>query len=385
MTWFAPEPEVVLTCPFGGESLIPRQTTYIAWTATTGDLGTWTVEYKADGTSWNTIVDNLPGQDRTLSWAPPTGISQAEFRVTNSALQLSDMTNAPVSIVSPPLNLTTTELCATSLQFSWSPNEEAVRYAVFRFDSEQMLQVGVTADTLWQFTGLQADEEFLLSVVAITESNHRSKRAFALEVTHSGLNPACELKTLVVWGELSTHENEPAVEVRWEVEQEQNVQRYEVERGIMIAGGIEWFLVDSVKANGASLTTIRYQLSDLDAVAHGLTYYRIRMIDNDGMDQYSDEFVHERSSVSSNTSPVANGSPSFSLIQNPVGQTISIRSEIPAARTLNLYDITGRLRASFQLQKGTNFFECPAELGAGMYLLKVADSATNEVVKMIRR
>ena len=153
----------------------------------------------------------------------------------------------------------------------------------------------------------------------------------------------------------------------------------------MIAGGIEWFLVDSVKANGASLTTIRYQLSDLDAVAHGLTYYRIRMIDNDGMDQYSDEFVHERSSVSSNTSPVANGSPSFSLIQNPVGQTISIRSEIPAARTLNLYDITGRLRASFQLQKGTNFFECPAELGAGMYLLKVADSATNEVVKMIRR
>ena len=225
LTWFAPEPEVVLTCPFGGESLIPRQTTYIAWTATTGDLGTWTVEYKAEGTSWNTIVDNLPGQDRTLSWAPPTGISQAEFRVTNSALQLSDMTNAPVSIVSPPLNLTTTELCATSLQFSWSPNEEAVRYAVFRFDGEQMLQVGVTADTLWQFTGLQADEEFLLSVVAITESNHRSKRAFALEVTHSGLNPACELKTLVVWGELSTHENEPAVEVRWEVEQEQNVQR----------------------------------------------------------------------------------------------------------------------------------------------------------------
>lgn len=385
LTWFAPEPEVVLTSPFGGESLIPGQTTTIGWTATTGSEGTWTVEYKAAGAAWNTIAENIPGQDRTISWAPPSGITAAEFRVSNSALQLSDMTNAPVSIVSPPLNLSTTELCATSLQFTWSPNEEAVRYAVFRFDGEQMQQVGVTTDTLWQFTDLQADEELLLSVAAIAESNHTSKRAFALEVTHSGLEAACEIETVVVWGQLSTRELESAVEVQWGIEREQNVQRYELEHGFMKADGIAWSLVDSVKAAGSNFSSFSYTLMDLNAAAQGLTYYRIRMIDKEGITQYSDEFVHERSGVSSSTSPVISEEVSFTLLQNPVGETIPIRSKSPAVRTLNMYDIAGRLRASFQLQNGTNFFECPTHIGSGMYVLKVAGGDANEVIKMIRR
>ncbi len=385
LTWFAPEKEVLLTCPFGGETLIPGQTTYISWTAPTGSQGTWNLEYRAAGTGWNTIASNIPGENRSVSWAPPSGISQAEFRITNNETALSDITNAPVSIVSPPQDLSITEICASVSQFSWSPQAEAARYAVFRFDGEEMKEVGVTTDTLWQFDNLQANEELLLSVTTLTDSNQSSKRAFALKKEHSGQEPDCTVETIIVWGELSTHEIEADIEVRWEVEQEQNVHRFDVERGFMRAGDIEWSFVDSVKAIGTSSTAFRYQLKDSGAAVEGLTYYRIRMIDKDRNESYSDIFSHERTGTSSNSTPVVSEAPSFALLQNPVGETIPIRSNSTTTRTLQLFDIVGRVRASFQLQSGTNFFECPPDLGSGIFVLKVAGDSSNEVVKMIRR
>jgi len=138
ITWNAPQSEVVLTCPFGGESIIPNQSTYIAWSATTGDKGNWMVEYSSNGEEWALIAENIPGEDRSITWAAPGNISQLEIRVSNEEAQVSDVTNEPVSVVVPPHNLTSTELCATTLQLSWNEVNGAKSYGVYKFDNEEL-------------------------------------------------------------------------------------------------------------------------------------------------------------------------------------------------------------------------------------------------------
>lgn len=384
LTWFAPQPKVVLTSPFGGESMVPSQSTNIAWTATTGDEGSWSIEYSVNGQQWNLIEEGIEGSERSIQWAPPSDISHAEFRITNESSRITDKTNAPVSIVSPPLNLSSIELCATSLQFSWSPTEGAARYAVYQFDGDQMQQVGLTTDTLWVFHDLQIDEQLILSVSAITEANHNSKRAYAYQVVHAGLEPACSIPAVVEWGELSTEELGAAVRVHWDVLQEQRIERFELERGLKYGANIEWTFVDTVRAKGTSTTTLSYTLRDAGAAAAGFTYYRIKMVGQDGQHTYSDEFAHERSSVSGTLAAnEASTVASFDLVQNPVGQTIRINSPNPKPQIIDLYDTIGRKRASFNLQVGANQFAWPEGLGAGIYALRLADNASSEVIKLI--
>jgi len=382
LTWYAPKAEVVLTCPYGGESIIPGQSTYLAWTATTGNQGDWIIEYSEDGQTWKIAADEIPGEDRSVRWTAPSSMSKADFRITNTAVGVSDETNAAVSVVRPPLNLTSTEVCASTLQFSWSPSDEAVRYEVYRFDGEEMKEIGSTTDTLWRVEELSAGESLLLSVSSVTEANQASKRAYGYEVTHTGLEPACRLPSIIEWGALLTEELGPAARVLWEVNKEQRIQRFEVERGLLHQNNIEWTYVDSVRAKGTSSSALLYQLDDVGAAQQGLTYYRIRMVDEDGLGFYSDEFIHERATTSGIHDPIG-ANVSFTLLQNPVGQTIQINSTKPTPQTVDLYDAIGRKRASFELQAGSNQFPWPINLGTGLYVLRGTEQTSTQAIKLV--
>lgn len=384
LTWFSPEPEVVLTCPYGGESIVPGQSTYIAWTATSGDQGKWRVEYSENGQTWTIAADDIPGADRSISWGAPPNMTHADFRITNTETNITDVTNATVSIVTPPLNLTSTEVCETTLQLSWSPTAGAESYSVYQFDGEQMQHVGTTTDTLWPFDNLGIDEALLLSVAATTTSNYTSNRAYGYEVVHSGQEPACQFPSIVEWGALSTEELGAAVRVHWDVNREQRIERFELERGVLEQDNVEWTYVDAIDAKGTSAMTLGYSIDDPGAAAEGTTHYRIRMVDQDGLSLYSDEFTHTRSTTSATQNAIGTAE-GFTLLQNPVGQTMQINSNESTMQTVHLYDAIGRKRASFDLQSGPNVIAWPLDLGTGLYILRGTDQAISQTVKLIHQ
>jgi len=385
LTWFAPQPSVVMTCPFGGEALIPSQSTYVAWTATSGDQGEWTIEYTVDGENWELIQDDIPGATRSISWAPPSDVSQAELRIRNTVLGIEDVTNAPVVMVSPPGSLSAQEICATSLTFSWKPVSTASTYGVYRFDGEQMQRVGTAVDTSWTFEGLNAGEQLLLSVCSITEANQTSKRAYAFEVTHVGQEEPCLITPNVTWGELSTSEVDSNVYVAWEVSEERRVLRFELERRLGPVDRFEWTYVDSVKAKGTVNSSLTYGLFDEQAAPQGITYYRVKMVGDDGQSSYSNEFEHDRSVISGTENSGITTTNTFELIQNPVGETILLNALLPEPQTVILYDLIGRERASFILQSGVNHIPWPMDLSAGMYFIRSADVHAGEVIKLVHR
>jgi len=92
---------------------------------------------------------------------------------------------------------------------------------------------------------------------------------------------------------------------------------------------MEWTFVDSVDAKGNSSTTLAYKLEDAEAEIEGRTFYRVRMVDEDGQDAYSEEIVHERVSTTSSNNNAGtffetseNETLEFALLQNPVHEVL---------------------------------------------------------------
>jgi len=162
-----------------------------------------------------------------------------------------------------------------------------------------MQLVGTTMDTLWTFENLAEGEELLLSVNAVTATNQKSPRAYGYKTSLTSTSEPCYIAPLVEWGELSTEELGEAVRVSWEVGLEQRTQRFELERGLLQGSDGAWTFVDSVKARGTSSSNINYHLEEPNAARYGATYYRIRMVDEDGLDTLSQEIMHDRVLTSS--------------------------------------------------------------------------------------
>lgn len=119
-----------------------------------------------------------------------------------------------------------------------------------------------------------------------------------------------------------------SVELTWITAKEFNVQQYELERS---ANGVEYKTLTIVKATNAYALTNTYRFADAQPVT-GISYYRLRMVDNDGRVTYSGVKMINRKMQQS----------AVTCYPNPASSQLTI--EVPAGYyTYSVYTQSGQL------------------------------------------
>ena len=139
--------EITVTYPNRGEHLVPGEQESIHWDAPESS-GSFDIEYSDDnGASWNAIT-NVSSDLRTYDWAVPNNVTgTGRVRVTRGGV--SDMSDSTFSIAPLATGQAITQVCPTSITFSWNLNPDAESYDVYVLGAEYMEVVGnSTSSTL---------------------------------------------------------------------------------------------------------------------------------------------------------------------------------------------------------------------------------------------
>lgn len=170
-----------------------------------------------------------------------------------------------------------------------------------------------------------------------------------------------------------------SAKLSWVVDQQENVEKYVVERS---TDNLSFATAGTVAARGAVTEKVEYGFTDLNAASIASTvYYRIKIQDKDGQTKYT------------NVIPV-----SFDIITrayvaiqpNPVvsNATITIASNVQETAFLRIVDNTGRIvvNRTVQLVKGKNTVELNIEsLPSGLYHVDVTGKTINQRTKLIKQ
>jgi hypothetical protein len=163
------QPSVTVEYPFGGETLVPGETTNIRWSAYGGDADLFTLEYSGDGGgSWNLISNSVPSTARSYSWTVPATVSKnALIRVTRNSAGYTDVSDFPFTILGQPL-LSISKPCLGYAQLIWKSIPGADKYEIMQLTADSMQVVASTSDTSYLVTALNYDSSYWFSVRAST-------------------------------------------------------------------------------------------------------------------------------------------------------------------------------------------------------------------------
>lgn len=153
--------------------------------------------------------------------------------------------------------------------------------------------------------------------------------------------------------------------ISWATAQEQNSNRFEIERSEN--NGTDWKLVGTVQAAGNSSKDINYQQLDLSG---GAALYRIKQIDNEGKFLYT--AVERTNCQVKNTSIAIYPIPANNVLN------VVIKSDKAVNTQFMIYDVSGKLvkRVSTSILNGNNNLRIDLTgLIAGQYLLRTNDPA----------
>lgn len=160
-------------------------------------------------------------------------------------------------------------------------------------------------------------------------------------------------------------EQRQAALVQWEVANEQNFDKYNVERGI---DGKTFTKLGEVIATGSS----NYQFTD-NYPETGVNYYRLQMQNIDGSYDYS--LVR--------TLAFGNDKTEINVFPNPVKEeTITIHSTDKTLDGKNgsVTDVSGKLILSFKITGENTYIDANSWL-AGIYLIRLENGLTFKIVK----
>ncbi len=151
--------------------------------------------------------------------------------------------------------------------------------------------------------------------------------------------------------------------LKWATASEQNNDRFEVEAS---ADGRTFRRIGQVPGHGSSTQPHAYQLTDAAIARYGVSavYYRLRQVDADGTASYSP--------VRPVAVPQLAG---LSLFPNPTTQTATLTGAVPGT-PVTVLDAVGRLVLRVvATSAGTATLELPAELAAGVYVVRTGQQA----------
>lgn len=167
-----------------------------------------------------------------------------------------------------------------------------------------------------------------------------------------------------------------SVTMQWQVSDETNVSRYDVQR----SGDGEIFTTIGLREPAQKNSLIAtYTATDLSP-AEGLNYYRINQVDNDGKYTYSLVRAIDLSAKKDEEF--------IQLLQNPVHGTLTFKAVKGNLRNLSvsLYDISQKkiLHKDFSDISSGQIKQIPvANLSAGIYVLSVSSSGAQASYKII--
>jgi len=178
----------------------------------------------------------------------------------------------------------------------------------------------------------------------------------------------------VSFTDIRAYELNHDIMVEWKVQNEININRYEVERSL---DGMHFISIGNANATGGNVT---YNTLDQHAVT-GDNFYRIKSIGNDGQIQYS-RIVKVT---------ISKGKPSISIYPNPVRDGIvnmSLNNMPAGIYFIKMYNAIGQVVYTKQItHAGGNAAETirlEKKLARGIYQLKViADDASEKTYKLI--
>lgn len=153
------------------------------------------------------------------------------------------------------------------------------------------------------------------------------------------------------------------VELTWKTAKEFNVQQYELERS---TNGLDYTTIAVVKATNSYALTNTYQSVDAQAV-NGISYYRLRMVDNDGRVTYSGVKMINRKGTGA----------AIRCFPNPAIDQLTI--EVPAGNyTWSVYTQSGQLLMGAKEQFSGNLNQIRIRLDtikSGTLVVKLNDEA----------
>ncbi|GGB10026.1 discoidin domain-containing protein [Puia dinghuensis] len=161
-----------------------------------------------------------------------------------------------------------------------------------------------------------------------------------------------------------------SVLLRWTTAQEQNSDRFEVERSI---DGAHYTTLTTVQAAGNSTIERQYSAEDATPV-EGVDYYRLRLVDLDGKFTYSPVvLIH----YGRQTAPL--------LFPNPASSYFTLIAGAQPITEVRVYDLTGRM--ALQLLAGnagpTLTLPC-SKLSAGLYFVEIRTAGGRYVQKLLK-
>jgi len=168
------------------------------------------------------------------------------------------------------------------------------------------------------------------------------------------------------------------VQVEWIIQQENNMDRYEVERS---ANGQNFTAIGSVASKGNSNVVVNYNFFDAVPL-QGVNFYRIKAFDKNGKATYSEEVKVNISSAAKNA---------VTISPNPVtGSSVAIQINLPKGNyTFILTNKLGQQLANKVIQHAggitTETLEPSANFAAGIYQLKVKGNGINITEQVIKK
>ena len=153
--------------------------------------------------------------------------------------------------------------------------------------------------------------------------------------------------------------------LRWTTQQEVNSKEYIIE---VSKDGNTFTPAGVVKSAGTSVTSVSYSFADKKST-EGVSFYRLKMISNDGHFEYSNV-------VSINNMCTQK---SIGIYPNPVAENqtleVIVRGAYSGIVKGELFSISGQLVRSFTLQKGSNKIAVKG-MSPGIYLMRVTEVST---------
>jgi Subtilase family/Secretion system C-terminal sorting domain len=189
--------EITVTYPNRGEHFVPGETESVHWDAPQS-TGSFLLEYSVDnGTSWNNIA-TVASTLRTYGWAVPNSITgSALFRVTRGGV--SDVSDANFSIATQVTGQTITQVCPTTVTFSWNAVPNATSYDVYILGTQYMEVIGNSATTTYTHTITNPNTPIWYAIVAKNSTlGWESRRTIASYYAGGILNCANPIDAAVV-------------------------------------------------------------------------------------------------------------------------------------------------------------------------------------------
>lgn len=159
-----------------------------------------------------------------------------------------------------------------------------------------------------------------------------------------------------------------SVELEWATASELNSDVFVVERS---ENGTRFSEIGKVDAAGESDDLLEYSFTDANPIS-GAAYYRLREIDLDGTEMFSD-IILVRSSDKEVT---------VEVFPNPTAESITIRGaeDFTTGTTIDFYAADGRLVKTVVPTIGTQIQVDLSDLTTGMYLIRIGNGRSQQTM-----